>query len=109
MFKFQLGEIPKVEMPKVKRNKKKGRSKAGKIEKKKQLIRFTRKQFEVSNMLREKIVRPEKVKKVEEGVLISDALVNKNRTKRRMKSALDVLIPRKLWELLLVTYGPYYC
>ncbi len=83
-------------MPKVKRNKKKGRSKAGKIEKKKQLIRFERKQFEVSNLLREKIARPEKTKKVEEGVLASDILVTKNRTKKRTKSALDVLIPKKI-------------
>uniref|UniRef100_A0A5K3F1Y6 WD_REPEATS_REGION domain-containing protein n=1 Tax=Mesocestoides corti TaxID=53468 RepID=A0A5K3F1Y6_MESCO len=90
-----LGEIPKVPMPSVKRNKKKGRSKATKVEKRKQLVRFNRKQFEVSNMLRKKVARKEKAKKVEGGALPSDALVSKKRTKKRTMSALDILIPKK--------------
>ena len=86
-------------MPKVNRNKKKGRSKASKIEKRKQMIRFNRKQFEISTLLREKVERRDRAKlsgkEKEIGKLPSDALVAKQRTKKRLNSALDVLIPKK--------------
>lgn len=59
-------------------------------------MRFNRQQFEVSNMLREKVERSLKdKKKVKPGELASDALVPAKRKKRRTKSALDVLIPKK--------------
>lgn len=89
-------------MPKVNRNKMKGRSKAKSIEKRKQMIRFNRKMFEVSTLMREKIERKnKKLKPIEQlrsegkGNLPSDALVIKQRSKKLTKSALDVLIPRK--------------
>lgn len=84
-------------MPKVNRNKKKGRSKAQNIEKRKQVLRFNRKQFEVSTLMREKAVQRDKQKAAaaEMGNLPSDVLVAKRRTKKRTNSALDVLIPRK--------------
>ncbi|VDN15092.1 unnamed protein product, partial [Dibothriocephalus latus] len=90
-----LGEIPKVAMPKVNRNKKKGGSRPGRIEKKKQLIRLERKLFEVSSVLRQKVPRLGKKKKEEKGQLPSDLFVNEKRTKRRTKSALDVLITKQ--------------
>ncbi|EUB56047.1 WD repeat-containing protein 46 [Echinococcus granulosus] len=95
--KALLGEIPKVPMPKVNRNKMKGRSKAQNIEKRKQVLRFNRKQFEVSTLMREKAARrdKEKVAAAEMGNLPSDALVAKRRMKKRTNSALDVLIPKK--------------
>eukprot|EP00108_Taenia_solium_P010504 TsM_001092800 transcript=TsM_001092800 gene=TsM_001092800 len=95
--KALLGEVPKVPMPKVNRNKKKGRSKAQNIEKRKQVLRFNRKQFEVSTLMREKAVQREKQKvaAAKIGNLPSDVLVAKRRTKKRTNSALDVLIPRK--------------
>ena len=86
-------------MPKVNRKKKKGRSKASNVEKRKQMIRYNRKQFEVSTLLRAKIERRNRAKlsgKANEvGNLPSDALVAKQRTKKRLNSALDVLIPKK--------------
>ncbi|KAL7057487.1 hypothetical protein AAHC03_016690 [Spirometra sp. Aus1] len=90
-----LGEIPKVGMPKVNRKKKKGGSKPGRIEKKKQLIRLERKLFEVSSMLRQKVPRLGKDKKEKRGELNSDLFVSEKRTKRRTKSALDVLISKQ--------------
>ncbi|VDM01302.1 unnamed protein product [Schistocephalus solidus] len=90
-----LGEIPKVEMPMVNRKKKKGRSKPGRIEKKKQLIRLERKLFEVSSVLRQKVPRLGKNKKEKRGLLPSDLFVNEKRSKRRTKSALDVLISKQ--------------
>lgn len=89
-------------MPKVNRNKKKGKSKAGKIEKRKQVTRFNRKMFEVSNLMRAKIEKANKVKQIDKlkeegkGLLPSDALIAKKRSKKLTKSALDVLIPRKI-------------
>uniref|UniRef100_A0A183B682 40S ribosomal protein S19-binding protein 1 n=1 Tax=Echinostoma caproni TaxID=27848 RepID=A0A183B682_9TREM len=99
-----LGETTKVPMPKVKRNKKKGRSKAGRIEAKKQNIRFERKMFGIMNVLGvtksdEKKKSDKKSKKEDEPQELaraSDALVVRRKlAKKRLKSALDVLIPSK--------------
>lgn len=98
---LQLGEAFKTPMPEVKRNKKKGRSKPALVEAKKQNIRFERKMFGIMNVLgvkkpdtKEKMNRtPQKSVEFSRS---SDALVVRRKlAKKRLRSALDVLIPSK--------------
>ncbi|KAA0190191.1 Small nucleolar ribonucleoprotein complex subunit, partial [Fasciolopsis buskii] len=97
----KLGEAFKTPMPEVKRNKKKGRSKPALVEAKKQNIRFERKMFGIMNVLgvkkpdtKEKMNRtPQKSVEFSRS---SDALVVRRKlAKKRLRSALDVLIPSK--------------
>ncbi|KAK4475555.1 hypothetical protein MN116_000834 [Schistosoma mekongi] len=98
-----LGQIPKVDTPIIKRNKQKGRSKPGRIEAKKQNIRFERKMFTIKEVLgvseaKEKLERKASFKKNNISTLAkpSEALVTKKKlAKKRTNTALDVLIPPK--------------
>ncbi|KAF6776321.1 hypothetical protein AHF37_04064 [Paragonimus kellicotti] len=100
-----LGEPVKVEMPKVRKNKQKGRSKASLIESRKQNIRFERKMFTIKNALGVPDVtasqprnKPEKSKSgaSTKPKKPSEALITKKKlAKKRLHSALDVLIPAK--------------
>ncbi|CAL8075368.1 unnamed protein product [Calicophoron daubneyi] len=97
-----LGQTPKVKMPEVKRNKQKGRSKPGRIEAKKQKIHFERKMFGIKNVLG---IREERIRKQQEQPKNPDQtktarpseswISRKELSKKRLKSALDVLIPSK--------------
>ncbi|CAH8867777.1 unnamed protein product [Trichobilharzia szidati] len=101
-----LGQTPKVDVPVINKNKGKGRSKPGRIEAKKQNIRFERKMFTIKEVLgvreaEEKLKRKQSsssANKNDASTLSqpSEALVTKKKlAKRRLKSALDVLIPPK--------------
>ncbi|KAF5396911.1 hypothetical protein PHET_10322 [Paragonimus heterotremus] len=100
-----LGEPVKIEMPKVRKNKQKGRSKASLIESRKQNIRFERKMFTIKNALgvpdltaSQPRKKPEKSKSETstKPKKPSEALITKKKlAKKRLHSALDVLIPAK--------------
>ncbi|KAG5443871.1 WD repeat-containing protein 46 [Clonorchis sinensis] len=91
-----LGEPLKVPMPEVNKNKRKGRSKPGRIEAKKQHLRLERKMFSIKAALGvTERKRPQKQQSEhEEPSKPSEILVSRKRlAKKRIRSALDVLIP----------------
>ncbi|CAH8498239.1 unnamed protein product [Dicrocoelium dendriticum] len=99
-----LGLPVSVPMPEVKRTKRKGRSKSSRIEAKKQNIRFERKMFSIKQALgvtetktKGKQKQPSlQLKETEKLEKPSDLLVSRKKlSKKRLRSALDVLIPPK--------------